>query len=99
MSGIEQRERGVPQGKRGRGLRKLEGRKGRGRARHTSKYVPQTSVVRIAVAGQDLEQMLGHVPGALLDQFVVVGLGLVALRVVLAEERADDANKVCHGCC
>jgi len=65
----------------------------------TSRNVPQSSIVRIAMAGQDLEQVLGHVPGALLDQFVVVGLGLVALGIVLAQERADDADKVCHGCC
>ena len=62
----------------------------------TSRNVPQSSVVRIAVAGQDLEQVLGHVPGALLDQFVVVVLGNSSLRVVLAQERADDADKVCH---
>lgn len=63
-----------------------------------SKNVPQTSVVRIAVAGQDFEQVLGHVPGALLDEFVVVGLGLVALRIVVAEQGPDDAHKVRHAC-
>ena len=62
----------------------------------TSRNVPQSSVARIAVAGQDIEQVLGHVPGALLDQFVVGCFGLVALGIVLAQERADDADKVCH---
>ena len=87
----------MPQGKRGKGLRKLEGLEGG--TQEASKYVPQSSVVRVAVAGQDLEQVLGHVPGALLDQFVVVGLGLVALCVVLAKQGADDADKVRHGSC
>lgn len=59
-------------------------------------YAPQSSIICVTVAGQQLEQALGHVPSALLDQLVVVRLCLVALRVVVAEEVADDRNEVRH---